>query len=99
MAKEKLLGDVPLPKGMGANMANAACKMWRDWKIPFKRLIALGFDTTGTMTGSQQGEAAMNRIIDSQRQAQKNVHIKDRFSPIFKRNAFPLLVAFEILSG
>ena len=64
MAKEKLLGDVPLPKGMGANMANAACKMWRDWKIPFKRLIALGFDTTGTMTGSQQGEAAMNRIID-----------------------------------
>ena len=44
-------------------------------------------------------ESRINRLSAFISQAQNCFHIKDRFSLIFKRNAFPLLVAFEILSG
>ena len=54
--KEKVLGDVPIPKGSGRNMADAVLKLLEDWRIPLDRIIALSFDTTGSMTGPQQGK-------------------------------------------
>ena len=58
LAKEKLLGDVPMPKGSGLNMLNAVCQLFMEWNIPFDHLIALNFDTTGSCTGPMNGKCA-----------------------------------------
>ena len=55
LSKEKLLGDVPIGKGTGKNMADATVKLLREWAIA-SRVIALCFDTTGTNTGPHQGK-------------------------------------------
>ena len=54
MEKEKLLGDIPIPKGSGLNMAMATLQLLIDWGI-FDRVIALCFDTTGSNTGPERG--------------------------------------------
>ena len=55
MEKEKLLGDIPLPTGTGANMAEAAYGLFCDWGIE-DRIGAFGFDTTTHNTGKDNGE-------------------------------------------
>ena len=55
MKKEKFLGDVPIGKGTGRNMATAAVDLLRQWGIA-DRVVAICFDTTGSMTGPDIGE-------------------------------------------
>ena len=57
LAKEKLLGDVPMPKGSGLNMATAVIQLFREWNIPLDHLIAVDFDTTATCTGPMNGDS------------------------------------------
>ena len=63
--KEKLLGDVPIGKGTGRNMATASSRLLQEWGLDGKRLLAVGFDTTPSMTGWQSGIASFNKIMHS----------------------------------
>ena len=54
MEKEKLLGDIPLPKGTGKNMADATFQLFLAWKVE-NNIVAFGFDTTLSMTGPDKG--------------------------------------------
>ena len=55
LSKEKVLGDVPLPKGTGRNMATAAVNLFKEWGIDDDQVWGSGFDTTLSMTGHNQG--------------------------------------------
>ena len=58
LSKEKLLGDVPIGKGTGRNMATATMQLLREWglaKLQPPTVIGICFDTTTTMTGWQSG--------------------------------------------
>ena len=54
MEKEKILGDIPIPKGTGRNMAQAAFQLLVEWGID-DRAFAVGFDTTSAITGPHSG--------------------------------------------
>ena len=54
MEKEKILGDIPMPRGTGLNMAEAAFKLLLDWGL-VKKVLAIGFDTTTSNTGRERG--------------------------------------------
>ena len=54
LAKEKVLGDVPIGKGTDRNMATASARLLREWGIA-DRVIAICFDTTASNTGWQSG--------------------------------------------
>ena len=54
MEKEKVLGDIPIARGTGKNMASAVLQMLNDWGVA-DRVIALCFDTTSSNTGTNQG--------------------------------------------
>merc|ERR550534_697539 len=53
MSKEKVLGDIPVPRGTGRNMSTAAVDILDEWGI-LRRAWALAFDTTPTNTGHNQ---------------------------------------------
>jgi hypothetical protein len=64
MDKEKILGDIPIPKGTGKAMAQAVVKMLREWGIDVVDVredgsgpivIAICFDTTSSNTGVEKG--------------------------------------------
>ena len=54
MAKEKFLGDVPIPEGTGKKMAETVWKLLQDWGIA-SRMFAICFDTTSSNTGCERG--------------------------------------------
>ena len=55
LSKEKILGDVPIGKGTGRNMATACFLLLVQWALA-SRALAIGFDTTGSMTGPDIGK-------------------------------------------
>ena len=64
MEKEKILGDIPIPRGTGKAMAQAVVKMLREWGIDVVDVregedgpivIAICFDTTSSNTGVEKG--------------------------------------------
>jgi hypothetical protein len=55
MAKEKILGDIPISKGTGELIAKAVWKLFTEWGI-ISRIFGLGFDTTSTNTGCDLGK-------------------------------------------
>ena len=54
MENEKLLREIPIPKGSGLNIAMAVLQLLIDWGI-FHRVIALCFVTTASNTGLERG--------------------------------------------
>ena len=48
------MGDVPIGKGTGRNMADATMRLLREWGID-PNMFAIGFDTTVALTGWQSG--------------------------------------------
>jgi hypothetical protein len=54
MDKEKILGDVPIPRGTRRNMAEAAFALFVQWVIA-DFIKGVSFDTTSSNTGSELG--------------------------------------------
>ena len=55
MAKEKVLSDIAIKSGTGAAMAWSVFKVLEDWGIE-DRVIGISTDSTGSNTGSNNGE-------------------------------------------
>ena len=61
MAKEKVLGDLPIAQGTGKKMAEASMKLFRQWGIT--NIIGLGHDTTSSNTGSLIGKFTVREKV------------------------------------
>ena len=62
LEKEKLLGDIPMPKGTGLNMRDAIRQLFLDWGIDLDTLLCFNFDTTAALTGPQNGECVFKCV-------------------------------------
>jgi hypothetical protein len=60
MAKEKVLGDVPISRGTGKNMAVASMDLFKQWGIA-NNIIGLGHDTTSSNTGAWTGKIIVTK--------------------------------------
>ena len=72
MEKEKLLGDIPLPKGTGKNMADATFQLFLAWKVE-NNIVAFGFDTTLSMTGPDKGVWVC--VCERERERENNAYV------------------------
>lgn len=73
LSKEKVLGDVPIGSGTGRNMSDAAIKLLREWCIA-NRIIAIGFDTTSSMTGHKNGKLTTNGRMSTEKKRQRQLY-------------------------